>query len=101
MKRLIKRERTVEYFKIWYGNVGTIARLFESPFENNAFHTSDHANKLPNKETVFYIIWLGNKKDVQKSLVQDTKMQKMYISKDSNNNTEHLNPVTFSVGSLV
>ena len=81
--RSIKRERTFEYFKIWFRDVGTIARLFELPFDNNAFHSSNHANKLPYKETVIYFVWLGNMKDVQKSLFQFTKMQKMKIMKDS------------------
>ena len=96
-----KKDGTVNFFKILFGDVGTIARLFELSFDNNAFHTSDHANKLPNKQTVFYIFWLGNMKYMQKSLFQVTKMQKMNIRKDSTNNTEQLNPVTFVVGTLV
>ena len=76
MKRSIKREGTVESFKIWFWDVGTIARLFELPFENNAFHSSDHANKLQNKETVIHFDWFGNMKDVQKSLFQFTKIRK-------------------------
>jgi len=80
--RSIKRERTVESFKIWFWDIGTIARLFELPFETNAFHSSNHANILPNKESVIYFVWLGNMKDVQKSLFQFTIMQKMNIMQD-------------------
>jgi len=80
---LNKKDRSVDSFKICFANVVTIARLFESPFENNAFHKSYHANKLPNKETFFYIVWLGKINDVQKSRFQFTKILKINIIKRS------------------
>ena len=82
MKRSSKKDRTVDPFKIWFGNVGTIAWLFESPFEKVAFHTSVQANKLPNTEIVFYIVWLGKINNVLELLFQVIQMLKMNTIKD-------------------
>jgi hypothetical protein len=50
---------------------------------NIRFYTLHRDNKLPNIETVYYIIYLGKGIDVEKSRFQLTKTLKMNIMKHS------------------
>jgi len=50
IKKRSKNDSVVDSFKIWFGDIGTIARLFDSPIENDALQNFRNEYRIENTE---------------------------------------------------